>query len=420
MEKLLQEKLLPVAARLGNNKALVSIRDGITLTIPLLLIGSLLMVIASFPIPGWEKYLGDIGVADYLWKGVDSSFGLLGLVASFGIAYFMARQYKVDGIPAGIVSLSSFITVTPFITGEAGAGMPTAFMASKGLFVAMILGLINGYIYQWFINHNIQIKMPDGVPPAVSKSFSAIIPGAVTIVGWLIVYATLDKLSLPNLHEIAQGALGGPLGLLGNNVIGLLILIFLNSSFWFVGLHGGNVVNAVMKPLWLANLDANKVAYQTGETLSNIFTSVFMDNFVFIGGGGATIGLVLALGYLAHKKKASKQLKTLAPITVIPGLFNINEPAMFGVPIVLNILLLVPFILAPMFNLLVAWGAMASGLVPLTYTDPSWTMPPVISGLLATGSISGSLLQIVLIVLDVLLYLPFVIAIEKRFKLLED
>ncbi|HGQ7615028.1 TPA: PTS sugar transporter subunit IIC, partial [Streptococcus pneumoniae] len=409
-----------VAARLGNNKALVSIRDGITLTIPLLLIGSLLMVIASFPIPGWEKYLGDIGVADYLWKGVDSSFGLLGLVASFGIAYFMARQYKVDGIPAGIVSLSSFITVTPFITGEAGAGMPTAFMASKGLFVAMILGLINGYIYQWFINHNIQIKMPDGVPPAVSKSFSAIIPGAVTIVGWLIVYATLDKLSLPNLHEIAQGALGGPLGLLGNNVIGLLILIFLNSSFWFVGLHGGNVVNAVMKPLWLANLDANKVAYQTGETLPNIFTSVFMDNFVFIGGGGATIGLVLALGYLAHKKKASKQLKTLAPITVIPGLFNINEPAMFGVPIVLNILLLVPFILAPMFNLLVAWGAMASGLVPLTYTDPSWTMPPVISGLLATGSISGSLLQIVLIVLDVLLYLPFVIAIEKRFKLLED
>lgn len=420
MEKLLQEKLLPVAARLGNNKALVSIRDGITLTIPLLLIGSLLMVIASFPIPGWEKYLGDIGVADYLWKGVDSSFGLLGLVASFGIAYFMARQYKVDGIPAGIVSLSSFITVTPFITGEAGAGMPTAFMASKGLFVAMILGLINGYIYQWFINHNIQIKMPDGVPPAVSKSFSAIIPGAVTIVGWLIVYATLDKLSLPNLHEIAQGALGGPLGLLGNNVIGLLILIFLNSSFWFVGLHGGNVVNAVMKPLWLANLDANKVAYQTGETLPNIFTSVFMDNFVFIGGGGATIGLVLALGYLAHKKKASKQLKTLAPITVIPGLFNINEPAMFGVPIVLNILLLVPFILAPMFNLLVAWGAMASGLVPLTYTDPSWTMPPVISGLLATGSISGSLLQIVLIVLDVLVYLPFVIAIEKRFKLLED
>lgn len=420
MEKLLQEKLLPVAARLGNNKALVSIRDGITLTIPLLLIGSLLMVIASFPIPGWEKYLGDIGVADYLWKGVDSSFGLLGLVASFGIAYFMARQYKVDGIPAGIVSLSSFITVTPFITGEAGAGMPTAFMASKGLFVAMILGLINGYIYQWFINHNIQIKMPDGVPPAVSKSFSAIIPGAVTIVGWLIVYATLDKLSLLNLHEIAQVALGGPLGLLGNNVIGLLILIFLNSSFWFVGLHGGNVVNAVMKPLWLANLDANKVAYQTGETLPNIFTSVFMDNFVFIGGGGATIGLVLALGYLAHKKKASKQLKTLAPITVIPGLFNINEPAMFGVPIVLNILLLVPFILAPMFNLLVAWGAMASGLVPLTYTDPGWTMPPVISGLLATGSISGSLLQIVLIVLDVLLYLPFVIAIEKWFKLLED
>lgn len=419
MEKMLQEKLLPIAARLGNNKALVSIRDGITLTIPLLLIGSLLMVIVSFPIPGWEKYLGDIGVSAYLWKGVDSSFGLLGLVASFGIAYFMAKQYKADGISAGVVSLSSFITVTPFVTGEAGAGMPTAFMASKGLFVAIILGLINGYIYQWFINHNIQIKMPDGVPPAVSKSFSAIIPGAVTIVGWLAVYAILDKLKLPNLHEIAQVVLGKPLGLLGNNVFGLLILIFLNSSFWFVGLHGGNIVNSVMAPLWLSNLDANKVAYQAGEPLPNIFTSVFMSNFVFIGGGGATIGLVLALGYLARKKKASKQLKTLAPIVVVPGLFNINEPAMFGIPVVLNVLLLVPFILAPMANLIVAWGAMASGLVPLTYTDPGWTMPPIISGLLATGSISGSLLQIVLIVIDILLYLPFVIAVEKRFKSLE-
>ena len=420
MNDLLQKKLLPVAMRLGNNKFMIAIRDGITYSMPLIIIGSLFMIIASFPIPGWEKWLGDIGVAGYLWKGVDSSFGLVGLVSSFATTYTLVKQYKQDGIPAGIVSLSAFITVTPFITGEAGSGIPTSYMASKGLFIAIILGLLNGYIYQWFLNKDIRIRMPDGVPPAVSKSFSALIPGAVIITSWLILFGFLDKCGLPNVHDIAQVVLGGPLGLLGSNVLGLSVIVVLNSLFWFAGLHGGNIVNSVIKPVLLANLDANRTAYQAGEALPNIFTSVFVDNFVFIGGGGATIGLVIAMFYLARKKNASKQMKTLSPVTFLPGLFNINEPTMFGIPIVLNVLLLIPFVLAPIINLYIAWGAMASGLVPLTYTDPGWTMPPVISGLLATGSIKGAILQVLLIIIDVLLYLPFIMSIEKGFKKNEE
>lgn len=420
MNDLLQKKLLPVAMRLGNNKFMIAIRDGITYSMPLIIIGSLFMIIASFPIPGWEKWLGDIGVAGYLWKGVDSSFGLVGLVSSFATTYTLVKQYKQDGIPAGIVSLSAFITVTPFITGEADSGIPTSYMASKGLFIAIILGLLNGYIYQWFLNKDIRIRMPDGVPPAVSKSFSALIPGAVIITSWLILFGFLDKCGLPNVHDIAQVVLGGPLGLLGSNVLGLSVIVVLNSLFWFAGLHGGNIVNSVIKPVLLANLDANRTAYQAGEALPNIFTSVFVDNFVFIGGGGATIGLVIAMFYLARKKNASKQMKTLSPVTFLPGLFNINEPTMFGVPIVLNVLLLIPFVLAPIINLYIAWGAMASGLVPLTYTDPGWTMPPVISGLLATGSIKGAILQVLLIIIDVLLYLPFIMSIEKGFKKNEE
>lgn len=412
----LESKLLPIAAKLGANKFLVAIRDGITLAMPLIIIGSLFMVIASFPIPGWETWLGDVGVAGYLWKGTDSSFGLIGLVASFGIAYSLTKQYEVDGIGSGLVSLAAFITVTPFLASDAGAGMPTAYMGAKGLFIAIILGLVNGYVYQWFINHNIQIKLPDTVPPAVAKSFSAIIPGAVIITFWLIVYGVLDTLVLPNLHDIAQVVLGGPLGLLGNNVFGTVLVVGLNSLFWFVGIHGGNVVNSVMQPLWIANLDENRAAYQAGEALEHIFTVSFMDNMVYLGGGGATLGLVLVLGYLARKKKTSQQTKVLAPITVVPGIFNINEPTMFGVPIVLNVMLFVPFVIAPMINVVVAYLAMSSGLVPLTRTAASWTMPPIISGFLVTGSISGSILQIVLIVLDVLLYLPFILAVEKRFK----
>src|SRR5690606_38369669 len=128
--------------------------------------------------------------------------GLIGQVVSFGIAYSLTKQYEVDGIGSGLVSLAAFITVTPFLASDAGAGMPTAYMGAKGLFIAIILGLVNGYVYQWFINHNIQIKLPDTVPPAVAKSFSAIIPGAVIITFWLIVYGVLDTLVLPNLHDI--------------------------------------------------------------------------------------------------------------------------------------------------------------------------------------------------------------------------
>lgn len=421
MNKFLNEKLMPVAAKMASNKFLIAIRDGITMAMPLLIIGSLLMVVATgFAIPSLEAWLGEVGISGYLWKGSDSSFGLIGLVASFGIAYSLTKQYNVDGVPSGIVSLSTFILVTPFVSGEAGSGMPTTYMAAQGLFVAIILGLINGWVYQWFINHNIQIKMPDSVPPAVSKSFSAILPGAALIIGWLIVYGVLDAFKLPNLHLIAKTVLGTPLGLLGNNIIGVVILVLSCSGLWFVGLHGGNIVNKIMEPIWLANLGENAEAFKAGEALEHIFTTPFIDNFVYIGGAGATIGLVLALAWLARRKNASKQAKALAPLTTVLGLFNINEPTMFGVPVVLNILLLVPFVLAPIVNLVVAYSSMALGLVPLTYTAPGWTTPPIISGFLATGSIRASILQLILIVLDILLYLPFVKTVEKRFKAEEE
>jgi len=413
-----EDKLMPVAAKMSSYKGLIAVRDGITLAMPLIIIGSLFMIIASFPSPNgvWESWLGEMGISGYLWKGVDSSFGLIGLVASFGIAQSFANQYGADGVAAGIISLSSFITVTPFVSGEAGTGITVARMGAAGLFVAIILGLISGYIYQWFITRDIQIKMPESVPPAVGRSFSAIIPGAFIITMWLVIYGVLDATGSPDLHNLAQDILGGPLGLLGGNIFGTMIVAGLNSLFWFVGLHGGNTVNQIMQPIWLANLEENITAYQAGTELPNIITTPFMDNFVYMGGGGATLGLVIVLAILARKRHVSKQTKTVAPITTVPGIFNINEPTMFGVPVVLNLLLIIPFILAPIVNVIIAYSAMATGLVPLTRVATAWTMPPIISGFLTTGSIAGSVLQVVMIVIDVLLYLPFYLAVEKNNK----
>lgn len=424
LNQILEEKMLPIAAKLGANKVLIAIRDGITLSMPLIIIGSLFLVIASFPIEAWTTWLTNIGVDSYLWKGVDSSFGLMGLVASFGVAYSYARQHKVDGVSAGIIALSSFIVVTPFVTGENGAGIPVGYMGSKGLFVAMVLGIISSLIFQWFIKHNIQIKLPDAVPPAVARSFSALIPGAAIITLWLVVFGVLDKMSIGNIHDLLGKILGVPLGLIGNNIFGTIIAILLNSMFWFVGIHGGNVVNSILNPIWLMNSDANRLIFQADSAahLPNIITAQFMDNYVYMGGGGATLGLVIVIAIIARKKNASKISKTMAPLTLTPGLFNINEPAMFGLPIVMNVSLLIPFILAPMANAIISYAAMATGLVAKTTgIAVSWTMPPIISGFLTTGGhISGAVLQIVCIAVDILIYWLFYQSVEKQNLVLES
>ncbi|MBX7281854.1 PTS sugar transporter subunit IIC, partial [Clostridium chauvoei] len=407
----------PIAAKLGSNKILISIRDGITLSMPLIIIGSLFLVIASFPIKAWTDWLTAVGIDSYLWKGVDSSFGLMGLIASFGVANSLARQYKVDGVSAGIISLSSFIVVTPFVSGEAGAGIPVGYMGSKGLFVAMVLGIISALIFKEFIKKDIQIKLPESVPPAVARSFSALIPGAAIITLWLIVFAVLDRMSIGNIHDLLLKILGGPLGLLGNNIFGTVISILLNSLFWFVGIHGGNVVNSILNPIWLMNSDANRLIFQADSAaqLPHIITQQFMDNFVYMGGGGATIGLVIVIAIIARRNRASQITKTMAPLTFTPGIFNINEPAMFGLPIVMNVSLIIPFILAPIANAVISYAAMATGLVATTTgIAVSWTMPPIISGFLTTGGhISGSILQLVCILVDVAIYWFFYKTVEK-------
>lgn len=180
-----------------------------------------------------------------------------------------------------------------------------------------------------------------------------------------------------------------------------------------------------MQPIWLMQTDANRVLNQAGNLDlahgGHIVTQPFIDNFVYMGDGGATIGLVLCIGYLVWRKRASKQNKVLAPLTIVPGLFNINEPTMFGLPVVMNLLLIIPFMIAPMLNAITTYCAMNLGLVILCNgTVIPWTMPPIISVFLATGSIAGSILQVINIILDILIYLPFIAALNKRQLIEED
>lgn len=406
------EKFEAVAGRIAMQRHLQALRDGIILGMPLIIIGSFFLIAGNLPFAGYTEWLADIGIAPYLAKIVNGSFGIMALAAAFGIANSLAHYYSVDGTSAGILSVASFIIVSPDLISEIGTGVDYVVLGSSGLFVAIIVGLSTTEIFRFFVQNNWTITMPDGVPPAVSKSFEALIPGFMVITFWGFMFGLLQTLGVENIHDLIANTLGRPLSAVGSTLWGSLIMIGLNSLFWFMGLHGANVVNPIITPVWLQNTDANRLAFEAGEALPNIITNEFMMNFVWMGGGGATIGLAICL--LLFTK--SKQSKAIGSLTILPGIFNINEPLLFGLPIVLNIKMLIPFIFAPIVTALITYVGMSTGLVarPAGIVVP-WTMPPIISGYLATGGqISGAVIQIISLAANILVYYPFVRISDKE------
>lgn len=405
------EKIEAGAGRFAAQRHLRALRDGIILGMPLIIIGSFFLILGNLPFEGYSEWLVEVGIAEYLNNIVSGSFGLMALAAVFGIANSLAKYYDVDGISAGILALSSFIIVSPDLIFDNGSGVNYSHLGSAGLFVAILVGLGSAEIFRFFVQRNWTIKMPEGVPPAVTKSFAALIPGFMVITFWGVVYGLFQFAGIENIHDLIANTLGRPLSALGTTLWGTLIIVALNSFFWFLGIHGANITNPIIQPVWLQNTDANRLAFEAGEELPHIITNEFMTNFSWLGGGGATIGLAISL--LLFTK--SKQSKAMGSLTVVPGLFNINEPLMFGLPVVLNVKMFIPFVLAPMVTVLITYFGMASGLVarPAGIVVP-WTMPPVISGYLATGGrISGAVIQVISLLASIAVYYPFVRSSDK-------
>lgn len=414
LQKLLEEKIAPFASKIGSIKQLTAIRDGISYLMPLIIIGSMALILNSLPIEAdWYVHLmQDGGWADRLNLIVNSTFGLIGLISSFSVAYALAVQYSVDPISVGVLSLASYLISTPNLIGKDGAaGIPLDLMGSKGLFVAIVVGIITTEIFRFIVGKDLVIKMPEGVPPAVGKSFAALIPGFFIIVFFALISWTLAAIGVGSLHDVIRVVLGGPLSALGATLFGAILYELLIGIFWLCGIHGGNILGGVMNPMWMQKMDENRVAFQAGKELPNVFTQPFFDIFVHIGGAGTTLALAICL-FLFSK---SKQNKSIGQLGFVPSLFNINEPLMFGVPVVLNPILFIPFILAPVVATLMTYFAMTTGLVAKTNgVSVPWTMPPLISGYLATGSFSGVIMQLVNIIVTVLIYLPFFKSMDKQ------
>ena len=390
---------------------------------PATIIGSIFLLIGNFPINGWSDKMASIFGANWqtpLNQVSGATFDILALIAVFGIAYAYTRNEGHEAVPAGILGIISFLIVTnAFVVTEAGevvgGVIPKAWTGGQGMICAIIIGLLVGFIYSLFLNKDIRIKMPESVPTGVSNAFTALIPGVVIGTGSMIIYVVCDAVKGISMTEIIYEILQIPMQSLSDSLIGIILIMFFISLLWWCGIHGPNVVMAIMSPILTANALDNQSIIDAGQALvagdnAKIVTVQMVDIFGKFGGAGITLGFVIA-GIIIAK---SKQMKSISKLSLIPGVFNINEPVIFGLPIVFNPLMLIPFIIVPVLAVIMTYASIALGFIqPFTATQVPWTTPPIISGFLLSGW-QGAVLQIAILAVAIVVYLPFMKMLDKE------
>jgi PTS system cellobiose-specific IIC component len=412
----LNEKIIPVIMKFVNLKGVIALKDGILYTLPLTMVGSLFLLLAQIPYQPLNDAIANAlgaGWTDPLWKAFGATFNVIAIITAIAIAYIYARNEGHEPLSAGVISFVVFVLTTSSSVvskgGETvGDVIPIAWTGGKGMVTAIIIGLVVGAIYSWFLEKKITIKMPAGVPQGVVNSFAALIPAFVIVLGATVIYSTfkwgLQTTFIEWIYKMLQTPLQGMTDSLG----GVLVMGFLIPFLWWFGVHGATIVSGVMSGILQSNTLDNAAIVTSGKELTiangaHIVTQQFLDQFMTVTGSGMTIGLVICMLFFA-KSAQSKQLGKLA---IVPGIFNINEPITFGTPIVMNPFMAIPFIITPMISGIITYFAIATGIVPpFGGVMVPWTTPAPISGLL-TGGPRTAILQIVVLAISFFTYLPF-------------
>ncbi|KWU67336.1 PTS lactose transporter subunit IIC [Bacillus mycoides] len=409
----MEKYIVPVAGKIGSQRHLAAIRDGFIAVMPLILVGALASLINGFPSEAFQEFMK--GLFGETWKQVGggmwtASFAILALIIAFTTSYNLAKSYGVDGLSAGIISFGALIILTPTTPKEGGLNL--AWTGAQGLFVAIIVALLVTEVFRFFVQRNITFKMPDGVPPAVLRSFAAIVPAFVI----LTVVAGIQlavKLAGTSVHEFIFNTIQSPLQSLAGTLPSAIVIVLLVHLLWFFGLHGPNIVGGIIEPLYLPALEKNMKLFQGGTSafdVPNIITKPFFDTFVYLGGSGATLAFLVVVLLVAK----SAQLRGVSRLSIGPGAFNINEPVIFGTPIILNPILFLPFIITPIVLVITSYTAISIGWVPKTVVMIPWATPPIISGYLVTGGhLSGAILQLFNFVIAMVIYYPFVVLSDR-------
>lgn len=410
----LENVLSPIAMKLNQNRYLSAIKDGFFVAMPFIILGSVFLLLTNLPIPGYEGFMESIfgtNWATYFTIPYDMSMNILAFYVLIGAASSLAGYYEVNKIGGITAAAAAVLILTPTIENAEGAqGIPTLALGAEGLFLVVLAVILAVEIYRWITQQGWTIKMPDSVPSNVSASFSSLIPVLFVLVIFTLIRILFGFTSYDTAQNFIYGLLQAPLTALGGTLPAYLFGQLFETVLWSFGIHGAVLHGSIMDPVWLALSAENLTAFQAGEPAPNIISYQFHNNFVKIGGAGATLGLILLSSFVAK----SEQLKSIGRLALGPSFFNINEPVIFGIPIVLNPMMIIPFILTPLVLALITYFAMVTGLVsPGNGIIVPWTTPPFFSGFLVSG-ISGVLLQVVNTIVAIVIYFPFFRIVDRN------
>lgn len=421
--RFIEEKIAPPLIKFSQLKYIqVMQRTGLGV-MSLLVVGSVFLLVASFPVKEWTDFLGPFRWVIAQASGVGTAFiGLYTVVTTaYGLVEFYNKQRgeNHDLMQPTILALASFLLINPAqtvktivsgtvekndIVAGSFSGVPTLYLGAVGVFAAIIVGIVTVEIYRFIVNRKLVIKMPEGVPPMVSQSFVALIPTFFVILFWWV-FGSVFKLNIP---EIISGVFK-PLVMVSDTPAMVIITTTLNRVLWSVGIHGSNIVGSVANTFLGQMAQANLAAFQQTGVMANLphtFTSTWSDNYVWVG--------LFPLALLLIQSK-SPRLKGLGKLSLAASLFNIGEPLIFGLPIMLNPLMMIPFILSYIVLAIVAILLTMTGVLPVPALLISWITPAPIKTFLATnGSFVATGFVLLAWVFMYLVFYPFVKAIEKN------
>lgn len=418
LEKL-DKTLSPIGAKIGEQRHLKSISTGMMMTLPLIVIGSIFLIIANPPVnpelvdPNttniFMKFLlawKNFAVENYgaITTPYDMTMGMAGLMSAFTIAYCLAGEYKMNNAMAGLISTSVFLMVcAPASEGS----IPLSFLGADGLFVAIIIGLVSVEITRFIENKGWQVKFPDSVPPAVTSFVNSMLPllmNIIVIYGINIIVVSTMGVNIPQaVMKVLSPALA-----VVDNIWGFLAIITFGNILWILGVNGTSIIFPIVFALGIKNTGLNADLVAAGQDPS-VYMNLQMFRVAILGGAGNTIGLALLMA-----KSKSAHLKSLGRLATVPGICGINEPIIFGTPIVFNPILAIPFIITPIVTVTLTYFAQVFGFITPGYMiDPSFT-PFFVQAYLSSMDFKNVIFVFALAAISVAIYYPFFKVYEKN------
>jgi PTS system cellobiose-specific IIC component len=412
MEKLMekiQSFILPFSEKLSSNKLLKSISETLQILMPITVIGSFAILLAFIDIGPWQAFLAANPVVQTVFMSIGTwTLNCFALYVAAVLPYRYAENIEMkeaaNMIPLTVAVFLIFSQPAPFTSA------PMDFLGHRGLFSALILGISIPAICNFFIKKNINIKMPKGVPRFVEATFSILVPAIVIVAVAGVIAQVVSKMAVGTVHNAIYTLIQIPLKGVGLSLPSLTLVEIVMTLLMFCGIHGG-IATTYIDPLIMAANAENMAALAAGEPMPNVLTRGLM-NTIQAGGIGATLGLGIVLLLFAK----SDRYKKLSRVAIIPQIFNIGEPLLFGIPIVLNPLLFIPYLGGVLVNTFLVYGLVATGVIgKFTGVDVNWTIPMVLQGFLSHSQpVVGALLQAAIVALDGLIWYPFVKIIDNQ------